>query len=141
VQKFFKRHGEVNIVTEHLFPGYLIVETAIESEEFLWRVRGSINKSQYIIKILAYGDAQDICVSDRDRAQIELLLFEDQCIETSRGIIKGDRIVVTEGPLRGRESMIKKINRHRREAVVELEFMGGVREVKIGLEIVERVPL
>jgi transcriptional antiterminator NusG len=141
VQKFFKRYGEVNIVTEYMFPGYLIVETAIENEEFLWRVRGSIRESPYIIKILEYGDSENICVNDRDRAQIEQLLFGDQCIETSRGIIKGSQIVVTEGPLKGRERIIKKINRHRREAIIELEFMGNIREVKIGLEIVERMPM
>jgi transcriptional antiterminator NusG len=36
------------------------------------------------------------------------------------------------------ECKIKKINRHKREALVELEMMGATREVKLMLEVVEK---
>ena len=68
-----------------------------------------------------------------------ILLLVDQCLETSRGTIEGDRIVVT-GSLLKRESLIKRINRHRREAIIGLGLSGGMRQIKIGLEIVGKVP-
>jgi transcriptional antiterminator NusG len=52
----------------------------------------------------------------------------------------GDTIRITSGALMGFESRIKKINRHKREAVVELQIMGAKREVSLMLEIlVKRV--
>jgi len=122
-----------------MLPGYLIIETTIKNHEFLRRVRKSIKESPYIIQVLAYRNSENICVKDEDRARIKQLLLADQCLETSQGFIEGGRIVVTEGPLKGRESMIKKINRCRREAVIGLEFIGKMKQVKIGLEIVESV--
>ena len=46
---------------------------------------------------------------------------------------------ITSGPLVGMESRIKKINRHKREALVEMEVMGAVREVRVMLEVVGKV--
>lgn len=45
---------------------------------------------------------------------------------------------MTKGSLIGCEGFIKKINRHRREAVIEVEFMGRLISVSVGLEIVKR---
>lgn len=56
----------------------------------------------------------------------------------SVGIIEGDKIVVTSGPLVGKGGCIKKINRHKHEAIVEMEVMGAVREVRVMLEVVEK---
>jgi transcriptional antiterminator NusG len=36
------------------------------------------------------------------------------------------------------ESRIKKIDRHKREAVVVMEMMGAVREVRVMLEVIEK---
>jgi predicted metal-dependent phosphotriesterase family hydrolase len=36
------------------------------------------------------------------------------------------------------ESQIKRINRHKREAVVEMTVMGAAREVRLMLEVVEK---
>jgi transcription antitermination factor NusG len=51
---------------------------------------------------------------------------------------KGITIRITSGALTGFESRIKKINRHRREAVVEMQIMDAVREVSLMLEVVEK---
>ena len=44
-----------------------------------------------------------------------------------------------EGPLVGMEGMIKRIDRHKRMAVLEVELFNRISEVKVGLEIVEKV--
>jgi transcriptional antiterminator NusG len=66
------------------------------------------------------------------------LFDEDFCIKGSGGFVVGDMVQVTSGALMGMESRIKKINRHNREAVVEMRIMGAVREVSLMLEIVEK---
>jgi len=60
-------------------------------------------------------------------------------IESSIGFIEGDRIYIEKGPLEGRESMIHKINRHKMEALIDLEIMGGLRQVAIGLEVLRKI--
>lgn len=39
----------------------------------------------------------------------------------------------------GLESIIRKINRHKRQAIIELDFMGAVRQISVALEILEKV--
>ena len=38
----------------------------------------------------------------------------------------------------GMNGSIKKVNRHKREAVVEMSMMGSTREITLMLEIVEK---
>ena len=67
------------------------------------------------------------------------LCDDDRYVESSSGIIIGDSVYIKEGPLKGYESIIRKIDRHKRKAIIELEFMGAVRQVAVALEIVEKV--
>lgn len=77
---------------------------------------------------------------EEERAAIDCLWQGKDCIETSTGILAGDHVVVTDGPFKGRESIIVSISPRKRQAIVEIEFMGGVRQATIGLEIIERLP-
>ena len=92
-----------------------------------------------IYKILHNGDNEkDVAVREKERLYWERLFDTNFCVAGSVGFIEGDTIRVTSGPLVGMESRIKKIDRHRREAVVEVEVMGAVRELKVMLEVVEK---
>lgn len=64
---------------------------------------------------------------------------EDQVVELSTGIIENDKVRIQSGPLVGMEGFIKKIDRHKRRAVLEIEMYGRVVEMKVGVEIVEKV--
>ena len=59
-------------------------------------------------------------------------------MEHSIGYIEGDRIIITGGPLVGREGGIKKINRHHRVAQIEIDMFGQKQVVDVALEIVEK---
>lgn len=63
---------------------------------------------------------------------------EDQVVEMSEGIIVGTKIMVTKGPLVGKEGYIKKIDRHTRKAWLEMKMFGKEQTVEVGLEIVEK---
>ena len=56
----------------------------------------------------------------------------------SEGIIENDRVVVTKGPLKGNEGLIRKIDRHKRRAYLEVGLFGRKIETQVGLEIVEK---
>lgn len=48
----------------------------------------------------------------------------------------GRRIEVVSGPLKGKEGRIVRVNLHRREAVVRIDFMGREMEIFLGIEMV-----
>ena len=64
---------------------------------------------------------------------------EKQEVEMSIGIIEGDRVHIFEGPLQGMEGLIRKIDRHKRMAYLEVEMFGRMVEMRVGLEIIEKI--
>ena len=62
----------------------------------------------------------------------------EHLVEMSVGYMEGERIVVMEGPLMGKEGMICKVDRHKRIAVIEVEMFGKTTTAKVGLEIVAK---
>lgn len=69
---------------------------------------------------------------------LKSLCSEDNLIEISKGIIKGGVPVVLDGPLKGREYLIRKIDRHKRTAELEVPFAGKDTRITVGLEICEK---
>lgn len=139
VETFFRKKGKVIKEIHYAFPGYVFVATEIKNDEFVLRVKECICKSESVLRLLCYGDDNEASVRKEERMLIECLWQGKTCIEASMGFIEGDRIVVTEGPLVGLESVIKEIHPRRRQAVVEIELMGGKRQAMVGLEVLEKL--
>ena len=111
-----KWHKEQRI----LFPGYVfLVSDAKERLPFaLKRVTG-------LTKLIGTGDEV-------------VPLTEEEVDGMSKGLIVNDQVIIREGPLKGNEGLIKKIDRHKRRAYLELEMFGRTVETQVGLEIVEK---
>jgi len=126
-----------------LFPGYIFIKTGIEAGLVAEKLESDLKDTvrlDGIYSILHYGNnKKDVALREKERLYWEHLFNEDFCVAGSVGFIEGDTVRVMSGPLTGMESRIKKINRHRREAIVEMEVMGAMRMVKLMLEVVERV--
>ncbi len=133
----FKFSGTVKREVRPLFPGYVFIESVMRGDEFLKKVNNQMRSISDIVKILKYSDTE-LEVRESEKQMLLDLCNTRHCIESSRGIIKGDRIHVLNGPLKGRESMIKKINRHKRQALIGMEFMGDQKLINVALEIVEK---
>ena len=59
-------------------------------------------------------------------------------VEASVGVIEGDHVVVTSGPLKGHEALISKVDRHKRLAYLDMRMFGRTKTIKVGLEIVRK---
>lgn len=66
------------------------------------------------------------------------LCQEENLIGMSKGVIKGGKLMVTSGPLIGREALIRRIDRHKRTAEIEIPFVDRETRVTVGLEIYEK---
>ncbi|MEG1294722.1 MAG: antiterminator LoaP [Clostridium sp.] len=113
-----------------LFPGYVFLISDKINELFI-----QLKKVIGMTRILEVG--HDIVpLSDEE---VDFLLSfgtQEQVVKISKGILEHDTITILEGPLQGREGSIKRINRHKRKAWVEIGMFGRKMVVEVGLEIV-----
>ena len=134
----FKRHGIVKKEKQVAFPGYVFVSSRLDNEMFIIQSRNLTSNSTVIYKVLRYGDSGQAILHGKDTQLLEKLWSGRECLEISVGVMEGDKVKIVEGPLVGKESMIKKINKHKRQAVVEINFMGENRLITIGLDIIRK---
>ena len=135
----YRSKSVIHKIRKPLFPGYVFVQTGIEPALIADRLAKVLENVKDIYSILHYGNNEkDVVIREEERLHWERLLGAGFCVAGSVGFIEGDAIRITSGALVGLEGQIKKINRHKREAIVEMEMMGARREVKLMLEIVEK---
>lgn len=137
-EKIFKAYGNVRKEIKPLFPSYVFIETDVSSREFIERISNLVYASPDILRVLKYSD-MEYAMKESERQMLLNLCNDNRCIESSTGIIEGDKIIIVEGPLKGLESIVKKINRHKRQALIEINFMGEIRLVSVTLEIAEKL--
>lgn len=135
---FYKRKGKVRTEIKPVFPGYLFIMSHMNNDEFVSRTYELIRRSQNIIKLLQYGDSGLAAIKKDEKDILDNLFQTKKCIESSYGYIKGDKLVITDGPFVGRESIFKSVDRHKRQAIIELQIMGEMRKVSVGLEIIAK---
>lgn len=106
-EKLFKIAGIVKRELKPLFPAYVFIESGLPSQEFIRRTSTSFYVSHMIVGLLKYSDTE-IAMRELERRILLSLCNDEHCIESSSGIIEGTRIHITGGPLKGRESIVKK---------------------------------
>lgn len=130
-----KYRGEWQIRKEKLFPGYLFMDLEVSQVE---PVRQALRKATEHAKVLKTGD-ELYPIHKQEEQLLRRLTGDTTNVAVSVGVIAGDKVIIKEGPLIGMEGMIKRIDRHKRMAVLEVELFNRVSEVKVGLEIVEKM--
>ena len=124
--------GTWTVIRKVLFPGYVFVVTD-RLDELYQSLKTVIGLTKLI------GTGQEIVpLTEEEKGFLLELGGEDQVMEMSEGIIEGDRVIVTKGPLKGKEGMIRKIDRHKRKVWLEVKMFGKMQKVEAGLEIVAK---
>lgn len=80
----------------------------------------------------------EVILTPCEAPYLKKLCGDGSLIEISRGIVRNGAVVVTSGPLKGRESLIRKIDRHKRTAKIEIPLAGSQKQITVGLEIYEK---
>lgn len=124
-----KQGGAWTIRSCVLFPGYVFMQTR-EPEELQRRLRQIPGW-----KSLVTVGAEIVPITPAEEALLQELGHEEQVIPVSRGIIQDNEIIVTEGPLKGKEAYIRRIDRHKRRAYLEWHLASEVVEAGVSLEI------
>lgn len=136
---WFVKKSVKNKQNQICFPGYIFIESNCDAVEFLMDVSQLIKRISDAYYFLYYENKSQIMMKKEEQLSLRKLLGVNHCIEESIGFIEGDKIKITSGVLIGHESSIKKINRHTREALLEINIMGDTRQIKVALEIVKKI--
>lgn len=126
-------HGEWHKERKILFPGYVFL-VSDDEETLFFRLKNVIG----LTKLIGTG-TEIVPLEEEEIRFLRELGKEEQIVSMSEGFIKNDRVVVTKGPLKGNEGLIRKIDRHKRKAWLEVEMFGRKIEAQVGLEIVGKV--
>lgn len=115
-----------------MFPDYVFLES--EDGE---RLAEELEQYQSILTVLG-GQGALTPVCGEEEQFLRRFCGKAHHFGMSRGYIRNGQTVVTEGPLQGRENLIRKIDRHKRIARVGMSSGGRLREMQVGLEIVSK---
>lgn len=115
-----------------LFPGYVFAVSDNVEALFL-----ALKQVIGLTKLLG-TDHTIVALTPEETEFLTSFGKEKQVVAMSKGIIVNDRVSVTEGPLKGREGLITRIDRHKRKAWLEFPMMGCMQRVVVGLEILEK---
>lgn len=124
--------GEWTTQQRILFPGYLFMITDDQP-----RLYEELKGVESLTKMLGTGNE----IIPLEESDVEFLLRfggKEQVVEMSEGIIEQSVVKILTGPLKGMEGSIRKIDRHKRKAYLELPMFGRMQQVEVGLEILSK---
>lgn len=124
-----KLNGKWMMQERILFPGYVFLETDVVEELFL-----GLKTIPRLTKLLGVGD-RIVPLSEEEVAFLMRFGGDEHLVKMSEGMIEHSQVRILSGPLMGMEGMIRKIDRHKRRAWLEMELFGRNQIVEVGLEV------
>ena len=125
--------GEWVTLKKVLFPGYVFMVTDDLEELYL-----QLKDVTGLTRLIGTGD-EIVPLTSEEEEFLRRMGGEEQVVRMSEGVIEGAQVYITTGPLQGMEGYIRKIDRHKRKAYLEISMFGRIQSVQIGLEIVKKI--
>lgn len=117
-----------------LFPGYLFFVT-----DNIEALAAGLANVPNRVRILGDEENSFMALSDAERDWFLAFIDQDRVVRMSEGVIENDQVRITKGPLMGKEARIRKVDRHKRCAFVEVDMFGRKTTARVGLEIVRKM--
>ena len=124
-----KFHGSWHLVTERVYPGYLFLKTE-EAEQLFFQLK-QIPK---LTKLLGDAELTFDSLTDEEAAFVENLGGAEHVVQLSPVVVDKDgKVTVLGGELKKYEDRIKKIDLHKRIAVVRTTIGETEKEIYLGI--------
>ncbi len=117
-----------------LLAGYLFVAAPSEKLRML-----TVARPRGFVRVVGDGH-QPRPVTSKEMATLFSLTNEAGIIEISEGILTGQHVTITKGPLRGHDGQIISVNRRKSRAKISLNIHNSPKLVDVGLHIVNFNP-
>ncbi|NOU64738.1 antiterminator LoaP [Paenibacillus sp. LMG 31461] len=148
-----KKQGRTYEVFRKLFPGYVLVNTQMDVNTYyglknipgyyrlLNRFRNRDNN-----EVFDGNNLEEVLenylfstIDDEEMTLILQLIDDEETIDYSTIYVENSNVTVYNGPLKGKESIIKKIDKRKRRAQISLEFMGNEMSLDVGIEVLATI--
>lgn len=130
IEAMKRYHGEWHKEKRIMFHGYLFVAT-----DHLEQLVLTLNKIPKLTKVLGC-ERTPVPLKEEEVELLQHVMNPDYVVEVSEGFLEGNQLVVMDGPMKGMEGMVKRIDRHKRLAWLEIEMFGQLVEAMMGIEVV-----
>ena len=130
------RRGVESVADRPLFPGYLFIWWNGENEKVfpffdLYRLSG-------VVRILRY-DNDTYALTGNDLAYAQWIHANNGVIRRSKVILReGQRLHIVEGPLKGMDGNVVKVDKHRKRITVRFDFAEKQTDILFSVEFLER---
>lgn len=135
-----KFHGEWKDKLEKLLPGYVFINSEKAEELYL-----ALKRIPMLTRLLGREMECFTALTDRETEWLEMLVpagQDDNIIGeiplSQIQLGENDEIRILSGPLQDMAGMVKRINLHKRIAEVEVEFMGRMIILHLGIEMLAK---
>jgi len=118
---------------ETVFPGYLFVISGNVQE-----LADELARLPVFTRVLASSERFTPLAGDEVALLSAFTEVKRRTIGMSEGVIEGDKVIILKGPLMRQEGLIRKIDRHKRLAYLDIKMFGRTKTIKVGLEIVRK---
>jgi transcriptional antiterminator NusG len=127
-----RRQGHYETVERPLFPSYIFIFWGGEREmDFPFH---KIRKLPNVIRILEYDDGTHN-LKGKDMSYAKWIHMHDGFIKQSKVIYKpGQKLHITEGPLKGFDGNVVKVDKHHKRITLRFELGGIISEVSFTVE-------
>lgn len=139
MKMLYHKNGQNSLKEKVMFPGYVFIESELNQKDFIINLNHFHEKNPRFMKLLKVDNEGTAALYPEEKEYLEQLLNENKTMEHSMGIIEGDKVIILEGPLKGLESKIIKIDRHKRRALLEMMICNVATQVKVSLEIISKI--
>ena len=129
-RKIIERHrGIAKEVVRILFPSYVFVRMELDGENY-YAAKGIPGVYKFL------GPGRPVAVPDNQMANVLRWCDGKELVGLSRVEI-GKEIKVIEGPLKGMEGQIIRIDKRKGRAKVKITLFREVKEIDLGIEIIQ----
>ena len=133
-ERLKKFRGYWNRVEEVLFPGYVFVEAQNPD-----RLYEELRRIPRLTKLLGREEGWFLALNKKEEELVRGIGDEKHKTSLSKVAVDQDkRIRVADGPLKDYAGDVVKVDLHRREVTVRVEFMGRKVDLKMGIEMTDR---
>lgn len=132
-----RKHGILRNEDAPVFPGYVFWAGEGLSPEVYWKLK----RIDGFFRFLAKDDKPTLplALEGRDRDILLHFIGFGEIAEKSKVYFdENDRIVILEGPLKGLEGFIIKVDKRKRRAKIRLAFCNQDFPIDLGFEAMER---
>lgn len=128
-----KYEGTPRLVTLILLQGYVFMLSRNGSE-----LARQLKALSFPVRLVGEQETTYIPLSTHEQQWFSAVLDSTSTMRFSRGYIEQGQTYVTEGPLRGFEQRIRKIDRHKKLAYIDIDMIEQRTTVRAGLEITRK---